>query len=176
MAPVPWQVDVARSHVRFTVRHMVVSKTRGHFARWRAQLLLDDEAPERSRVEVEVELASVDTGDAARDENLRSELFDVARHPLMTFHSTHVVPGGRDRFVLVGELGLHGVSRELRLDCREERRDADAQGRPRRHYAARATVDRKDFGLRWNPALEAGGVLVGDAVEVEVELQGVLPG
>ena len=171
MAPVPWQVDVARSHVRFSVRHMVVSKTRGHFARWRAQLLLDDETPAHSRVEVEVELASVETGDASRDENLRTELFDVARHPLMTFHSTQVLPGGKDAFTLVGELGLHGTTRELRLSCREGRRDADAQGRPRRHFTARATLDRKAFGLQWSPALETGGVLVGDAVEVEVELQ-----
>lgn len=159
-----FQLDAARSVVGFKVRHMVVSTTRGRFREVQGTLELDEEALTRSRVEVRVQLASVDTKDRARDENLRKELFDVARFPEMTFRSTSIRERGRGRLEVEGLLAIKGGSRALVLEV--ERSERVGSGF---HATARAVLSRKEFGLTWNPVIETGGLAVADRVELELD-------
>jgi polyisoprenoid-binding protein YceI len=125
---------------------------------------------------VKVEAASIDTGSQDRDKHLRSaDFLDVETFPELTFRSTRVQPHGKDRFTLVGSLALHGVTRELTLEGEVGGRGKDPWGNERAGFAARTHLHRKDFGLQWNQALETGGVLVADRVDVEVEIEAFRP-
>ena len=178
MPTTPWQVDLAHSSLSFTVRHMMVSKVRGHFRRFRAQLDLDLDAAllAASRVEASVEVASIDTGAPDRDTHLRSaDFFDVETFPELTFRSTRVTPHGKERFTLTGELSMHGVTREVTLEGQVGGRGKDPWGNERAGFSATTHLNRKDFGLQWNQALETGGVLVSERVDVELDIQAFRP-
>jgi polyisoprenoid-binding protein YceI len=164
-----WSVDRAGSALCFSARHLMISKVQGRFRDFSVTLALDEGDLEDSSVRVTVRLASVDTMDEARDENLRGpEFFDAERFPEATFVSTRVEGKGR-RFRLFGDLSLHGVAKEVTLDV--ERKEATAVNQ---RFVARATLRRTEFGLRWSPALEAGGVLVGEKIDLEIELKAQL--
>lgn len=168
-----WTLDTTHSEIGFRVRHMMVSWTRGHFGAFAGKVVLDDANPERNRVEVSIEAASVDTRLEARDHHLRSaDFFDVEHHPQITFRSTSVRPAGEGSLTVHGDLTIRGVTRpvELEVDGLGPAR-ADPWGGIRRGAQARARIDRRDFGLVWNGALEAGGVLVGDEVRLELEVE-----
>jgi polyisoprenoid-binding protein YceI len=169
-----WQVDAAHSAVNLSVRHMVISKVRGHFAKWTARLGLDTEDLAASTVEVDIDAASIDTGVADRDAHLRSpDFLDAAAHPAITYRSrrVEVLPG--DRLRVVGDLTIRGVTREVPLEVEMGGQAKDPWGNLRAGFSARASLNRKDFGLTWNQALETGGVLVADRVDVEIELEAV---
>ena len=169
-----WQVDATHSAVNLTVRHMVISKVRGRFAKWNAKLALDTADLSRWAVEVDIEAASIDTGVADRDAHLRSpDFLDVEKFPALRFRSRRVDPVGKDRLRVVGDLTIRDVTREVVLDVELGGQGKDPWGNQRVGFTASTSLNRKDFGLTWNQALETGGVLVADRVDVEIELQAV---
>lgn len=171
MSSSEWNIDTAHSGVNFSVRHMVVSKVRGRFGKYSGKAQLSDDMT-KSKVEVAIETASIDTGTADRDTHLRSaDFFDVEKYPTINFRSTRVEQVNEERFRLIGELTIRGVTREVSLDVDYGGRGKDPWGNERAGFSARGAIDRKEFGLKWNQALETGGVLVGDRVDIEIEVE-----
>jgi len=169
-----WNIDLAHSGVSFSIRHMVVSKVRGRFAKFSGAVLFDEDDITRSTVEATIEASSIDTGVEQRDAHLRSpDFFDAEKYPELRFRSTRIDRQADDRYSVVGELTIRDVTREIALDVEFGGRARDPWGNERVGFVGKATLDRKDFGLRWNQALEAGGVLVGDRVDIELEIEGV---
>ena len=170
-----WKLDADHAHVEFAVRHLMISKVKGQFTGVEGTLRMDAEDPTTARLDVEIAAASVDTRVEQRDEHLRSpDFLDTARFPSLTFKSRKVERSGNERLRVTGDLTIRDVTREVVLDVTERGRVTDPWGGERVGYEARAKIDRKDFGLTWNQALEAGGVLVGDQVEITLEAEWVL--
>jgi polyisoprenoid-binding protein YceI len=173
MATQRWDIDVGHSAIHFWVRHMVISKVHGRFARWSGTIELDPTDLTRSKVDVRIEAASIDTQVADRDAHLRSaDFLDVARHPEIAFRSKRIEKAGAGHRV-VGDLSIRGVVREVTLEAEYAGTGKDPWGNERAGFSARTALDRRDFGLVWNAALEAGGVLVGEKVEISIELEAV---
>jgi polyisoprenoid-binding protein YceI len=173
MATNRWDIDVGHSAIHFWVRHMVISKVHGRFARWSGAIDLDPQDLARSSVEVKIDAASIDTQVADRDAHLRSpDFLDVAKHPEITFRSKRVAKSGGGLLV-TGDLSLHGVVREVTLEAEFAGTGKDPWGNERAGFSAKAALDRRDYGLVWNAALETGGVLVGEKVEIAIELEAV---
>ena len=174
MASSTWKIDPSHSAIHFSVRHMVVSKTRGRFTRFGGQIVFDPAHPAASSVEVTIEPASVDTADAQRDAHLKSpDFFDVEKFPQASFRSTSVEDLGGDKLRISGELTVHGVTRPLSFDAVFEGSAKDPWGGERAGFSGSLSLDRREFGLQWNKALETGGVLVGDKVELSLEVEAV---
>ena len=174
MANETWQVDGAHSAVSLTVRHMVISKVRGRFSKWSAKLALDTADLARSSVDVEIDAASIDTGVADRDAHLRSpDFLDAQKYPTLRYRSRRVEALSEDHLRVVGDLTIRDVTREGVLDGESGGQGKDPWGNQRVGFTATASLNRKDFGLTWNQALETGGVLVADRVDVEIELQAI---
>jgi polyisoprenoid-binding protein YceI len=169
-----WNLDTVHSGINFSVRHMVVSKVRGRFAKFTGNIELDESDLARSVVEATIDASSIDTGTAQRDDHLRSaDFFDVEHFPQIRFRSTRIEKLGREQYRLTGQLTIRDVSREIALDVEYGGRGKDPWGNERVGFTAKAAFDRKDFGLGWNQILETGGVLVSDRVEIELEMQAV---
>jgi len=169
-----WNIDTVHSGINFSVRHMVVSKVRGRFTKYSGTLAIDDADLTRSVVEATIDAASIDTGTAQRDTHLRSpDFLDVERFPEIRFRGTRIDKVADDRYHLVGDLTIRDVTREVSLEVEYGGQAKDPWGNARIGFVAKATLDRKDFGLLWNQVLEAGGVLVGDRVDIELEVQAV---
>jgi polyisoprenoid-binding protein YceI len=172
-APGTWNADISHSHLEFTVRHLMVGKTRGRFSTWSATAVIAED-PTRSSVTVTIDPASVDTRDANRDGHLRSaDFFDVEQFPAWSFVST-AVSGSGASWSVTGDLTIHGVTRSVVLDLAYEGAAKDPWGNQRAAFSGATEIDREDFGLTWNAALEAGGVLVGRTVKIEFEVETVL--
>jgi polyisoprenoid-binding protein YceI len=169
-----WTIDTVHSGINFSIRHMVISKVRGHFAKYTGTVNLDTNDLTRSVVEATIDASSIDTGTPQRDEHLRSaDFFDVQQFPELRFKSTRIEKVEEDRYRVLGDLTIRNVTRPITLDVEYGGQARDPWGNDRVGFVAKATLDRKDFGLKWNQALEAGGVLVGDRVEIELEVQAV---
>ena len=169
-----WNIDAVHSGINFSIRHMVVSKVRGRFAKYSGVLNLDEEDLTRSTLEATVDAGSIDTGAAQRDEHLRSaDFFDVEKFPALRFLSRRIEKVDGQQYRVIGDLTIRDVTREVVLDVEYGGRGKDPWGNERVGFIATAALDRKDFGLKWNQALEAGGVLVGDRVDIEIEVQAV---
>lgn len=170
LSPGLWHLDPSHSSISFVARHLVVSKVRGTFSTFDGSVTVAPE-PSDSTVTVTIAASSVTTGDSGRDEHLRSaDFFDASNHPLWQFTSTEVRVVGTEA-VVVGELTIKGVTRPVELDVEFEGTATDPWGNEKASFSARAEVNRKDFGLEWNAALEAGGVLVGEKVKIELDVQ-----
>jgi polyisoprenoid-binding protein YceI len=173
MATNRWDIDVGHSAIHFWVRHLVISKVHGRFAKWAGTIELDPQDLTRSSVEVKIDAASIDTQVADRDTHLRSpDFLDVARYPELAFRSKRIEKAGGG-YRVIGDLTLRGVTREVTLAAEFGGTAKDPWGNERTAFAAKASLDRKDYGLTWNAALEAGGVLVGEKVEISIELEAV---
>jgi polyisoprenoid-binding protein YceI len=169
-----WTIDTGHSAVHFGVRHMMFTKTRGRFTRWNGELRLDPADLTRSSVEVSIDASSIDTGDAQRDGHLKSaDFLDVEKFPALTFRSTGVQDLGEGKLRVDGELTIRGVTRPVLLETEYAGRVKDPWGNERAGFTARAAIDRTDFGLRWNMPLEGGGLVVGNKVEIELEIEAV---
>jgi polyisoprenoid-binding protein YceI len=165
-----WAIDASHSSVNFKVRHLGIAKTRGRFTGVEGTVEVG-ERPEDTTVAVTIDAASVETHDATRDEHLRSaDFFDVANHPNLTFHSTAVRGAGTD-WVLDGELTIVGITKPVSLAVDYEGVGGDPWGGTRAGFTAKAEVNREDWGLTWNAALEAGGFLVGKTITLELEVE-----
>lgn len=167
-----WNFDLVHSSINFWVRHLMVSKVRGRFTKWSGLIELDEVNPGASRAEVEIDASSIDTKEEQRDAHLRSvDFLDVETHPKITFRTTAVSGGVDRRFRVTGDLAIRGTTRPVVLDVEYAGRVKDPWGGERAGFSAKTSIDRKDFGLTWNKALDAGGVVVGDKVEIDIEIE-----
>ncbi len=174
MAIENWNYDLSHSSVNFMVRHLMVSKVHGAFTRWEGALSFDEQNPAASKASVTIHTASVDTKEEKRDAHLRSaDFFEVEKFPTMTFASTGVKKVDGNTFTLAGDLTLHGVTKPVELLVEFLGRAKDPWGGERAGFSAKTSLNRKDFGLGWNVALEAGGVLVGEKVEISIEAEAI---
>lgn len=166
-----WNIDTTHSAIHFTVRHMMFAKVRGRFSSWTADAELDVDDLTQSKVSVEIDVASIATGEADRDKHLKSgDFFDAEKFPKIKFQSRSVKKQA-DGYVLSGDLTIRDVTRPIDLQVEALGTGKDPWGNQRAGFSARGHIDRKEFGLKWNQALETGGVLVGDKVEIEIETE-----
>jgi polyisoprenoid-binding protein YceI len=168
-----WRVDSAHSYVGFKVRHMMVSWVRGQFADIKGAVKFDPADPSKTNVEVEIDANSINTANERRDKHLRSaDFFDVENHPSIRFVSKRVEGSAQSGLKLIGDLTMHGVTKEVALDIEGPAPAvADGRGGEKSGVSASAKINRSDFGLTWNRALEAGGVTVSDEVTLEIEAE-----
>ncbi len=173
MSAEPWTFDLSHSSVQFHVRHLMVSKVHGRFLKWGGKLELDSEDLTRSRFEVQIDAASIYTEEAKRDDHLRSpDFLDVEKFPQITFASRRIEKQG-DRYAVHGELTIHGVTKPVVLEVGGGDRVKDPWGGVRTGFSAKTSISRKEFGLTWNVALETGGLLVGDKIEITLEIEAI---
>lgn len=171
----PWNLDPAHSRIGFSVKHMMVSTVRGEFKSYSGSLHLDTEDFTRSSVEGEIEVASIDTGLADRDNHLRAnDFFDAPTFPKITFKSTRIERKGDDEYVVYGNLTIRGVTQEVALDVETSGIHKNPWGQTVTGFSATGTINRKDFGVNFNAPLETGGVLVGEKVKLELDIEAAL--
>jgi len=168
-----WAIDPSHSDVSFSVRHLMVSKVRGHFATFEGSLSIADDVLDSS-VTASIDLNSIDTRDAGRDAHLRSaDFFDIENHPKMTFVSTAIHAKGDD-YVVAGDLSLHGVTKPVELTLEFNGVSADPWGGTRAGFSATTEINRRDFGVDITLPLDGGGVVVGDKIKVALEIEAIL--
>jgi polyisoprenoid-binding protein YceI len=168
-----WQIDPAHSAAHFSVRHLMISNVRGEFTNIGGSAVIDPSNPSNSSVEVTIQTASLSTREPQRDEHLRSaDFFDVAKFPTLTFRSKRVEPQGAEFLKLIGDLTIHGVTKEVTLDIEGPTPSVkDPWGNVRAGVTGSTKISRKDFGLVWNAVTETGGVMVGDEVKITIEAE-----
>ena len=167
-----WKLDKAHSSIGFSVRHLVISKTTGAFSEFDGTVEFDGVNLETGSVEVTAQMASVDTDNAKRDDHLKSaDFFEVERYPTMSFKSTKVKSTGKDRFDLTGMLTIKGISREVTFDCEFNGTMSDPWGDTRAGFSAEGEINRQDFNVSFSKVLDGGGLVVGDMVNVMLELE-----
>ncbi len=167
-----WSLDMSHSEITFAVKHMMISTVRGKFNTFSGTVDFNESDPTLSTVDVSVDLASVDTRDAKRDGHLTSpDFFDVANYPTMTFKSTSVKKISDTQAKLTGDLTIRGVTKPVTLDVTYNGQAKSPWGMTSAGFSATGKLNRKDFGLEWNMALETGGVLVGEEVSIVIEAE-----
>ncbi len=175
-ARTPWQIDPTHTEVEFSVRHLMISNVKGRFADVAGSLALDEAHPGNVALDVKIAAATVDTRAEQRDTHLRSpDFFDVEKYPHITFTARRVEGDVYDAFKLHGDLTIRSVTRPVTLDVTLEGRGGDPWGNERLGYSATGKVDRRDFGLTWNQALETGGVAVGHDVKIVINTELMRP-
>jgi len=168
-----YKIDPSHSEVGFTIRHMV-SNVRGRFNDFAGTVDMDPKAPQKGSVEFSVKTTSIDTGNANRDKHLRTaEFFDVEKYPEITFKSDSVKPAGKDKYNVTGTLTMHGVSKKVTLPVTFNGEGKDPWGNTRAGFETATKLDRKEYGIVWNKAIDNGGVLLGDDVNVSINLETV---
>ena len=169
-----WEIDPAHSEAIFSVKHMMFSTVRGHFNVLSGHLHIDEEHPENSWVDAQVDANSVDTRDEKRDGHLRSPDFvDAEHYPILTFKSTKVEKVGGNEYRVLGDLTMHGVTKPVVFKAEYNGQGKNPWGLQVAGLSAKSKVNRKDWGLNWNAALESGGVLVSEDVNIEIDLEAV---
>jgi len=166
-----WEIDAAHSEVSFRIRHLV-SQVRGSFRDFSVRVETNEANPAASKVNFTIQAASIDTGNADRDKHLRSaDFFDVEKYPTINFVSSKITPKGNNRFEVTGTLTMHGVAKEITLPVEFTGIVKDPWGNTKAGFETAATINRKDFGIVWNRALDTGGFVLGDDVSVSISLQ-----
>ena len=168
-----WTIDPDHSNIGFKVRHLMVSNVKGSFDKHTGTVEINDKDITKSKVEVSIDTNSINTNVQKRDDHLRSaDFFDVAKFPTMTFVSKKIAQAGKDKLKVTGDLTLHGVTKEVVLDVEGPSKESkDPWGSLRKGATATTKINRKDFGLVWNKALETGGVAVGDKIIITLEIE-----
>lgn len=167
-----WTIDGSHSRVGFSVSHMVVSSVSGRFKQFGGKVELDDANLTKSEVEITIKAESIDTDDAKRDEHLRSpDFFDAKKFPTLLFKSSKIAKAGGNKYKLTGDLTIHGVTKVVTLDAVLSDPVKNPWGKLVRSVRLGGKVKRGDFGLKWNKTLDAGGVLVGDEVTLDVQVE-----
>jgi len=169
-----WALDVTHTAVEFEAKHLMISKVKGRFAEFEGALTVADD-PTKSSVSVAIKAASIDTRTEARDDHLRSaDFLEVDKYPELTFVSTGVEHDGGDDWRIRGDLTIHGITKPVTLKAEFEGQTIDPWGGQRVAFSAETKIDREDWGLTWNQALEAGGWLVGKEIKLKIEVEAVL--
>jgi len=170
-SPVEWTIDPTHTQVGFTVPHMVVSEVDGHFKEFSGKVLLDEKDLTKSKVELTVQAASIDTGVADRDKHLRNgDFFDVEKHPTITFKSTKIVKAGKG-FKITGDMTIRGVTKSITLNATLSDAVTSPWGKQVRGAKITGKLNRLDYGVSWNKALDKGGIAVGNEVTIEVKTE-----
>jgi polyisoprenoid-binding protein YceI len=172
-----WNIDAAHSTIEFAAKHMMITTVKGRLADAKGSITIDEANPDRSSAAVEFDAASIDTRSEQRDQHLRSpDFLDVERFPTVSFRSRRI-EGARNEpgaaFRVIGDLTIRGVTREVALDATYEGAGRDPWGGDRVSFSASTKLDRREFGLLWNAALETGGVLVSNDIKIQIEVQAV---
>lgn len=171
MALTPYDLDPVHSQLGFSVRHLMITHVHGVFAKWTGAFSIDPADLTKSQVSVDIEAASVDTRNAQRDGHLKSpDFFDVANHPSIRFVSTHVAPTGTG-FTLTGDFTLRGVTKSVAFDVVAAGPAKDSQGKGRLGYRVQGRINRHDFGVAWSASYEGGALVVGEHVDLVLDLQ-----
>jgi polyisoprenoid-binding protein YceI len=170
---ITWKIDPAHSHAEFKVKHMMISNVKGSFNGLTGTLIEDTADPTRSQVDAAIEIDTISTGDEQRDAHLKSaDFFHHEQHPVMTFKSTNVERKGDQSYAVTGDLTLHGVTKPVTFAVEGPSTPGkDPWGKTRIGLSATTKINRKDFGLTWNAALETGGILVGEDVQIALDVQ-----
>ncbi len=168
-----WQIDPDHSNLQFKIKHLTVSNVRGSFAKAKGVVMIDDQNISNLRVDLTIDVASISTNHAKRDEHLRSpDFFDVAKYPVITFVSKKVTPAGTDRLKVTGDLKIRDITREVTVDVEGPTPEVKDPWSSFRRGATGATkINRKDFGITWSRTLDTGGLVVGDEVDITVEIE-----
>jgi len=169
-----WEIDPAHSSVQFSVRHMMVSNVRGEFRKVSGTVQGDETDPTKAKVEATIDTTSIDTRNEKRDSHLKSaDFLDTEKFPTMTFKSKKIEKTGDHRYRVTGDLTLHGVTRDVTLDVEGPSTAVkDPMGNVRVGATATAKLNRQDFGITWSKALDGGGVMVGDEINVTIDVEG----
>ena len=175
MAKLKYQIDPAHSSAQFSIRHLMISNVRGEFSKLSGAIVYDSEHPEQSSVDVTIDVASISTREAQRDTHLKSgDFFDAEKFPAITFKSKEILKHQSGDLKLKGDLTIRGVSREVVLDVEGPSPESkDPWGNLRIGASATTKINRKEFDLTWNSALETGGLLVGDEVKITLDIQAI---
>lgn len=167
-----WKIDLAHSEINFSVRHMMISNVRGRFEKFDGTVEFDEENPENSSVEVKIEAASINTREPKRDAHLRSpDFLSVEQYPYITFKSKRIERTGDESGRIIGDLTVRGEAHEVALDVDYAGQAKSPWGTTSAGFSATTKINRKQWGLNWNQALETGGVLVGDELKINIELE-----
>jgi len=168
-----WKIDPVHSNVEFAGKHLMISTVKGLFSDVEGEIVIADGDPSKSSVTASLEAASINTRTGQRDDHLRSaDFLDAANFPKITFKSTRITGDSSD-FKVTGDLTIRGVTRPITLDVTNEGAGKDPWGGDRIAFSATTKLDRRDFGLTWNQAIEAGGVMVGNDVKISIDVQAV---
>ncbi len=167
-----WTIDPAHTQIEFSVRHMMIARVRGKFEKFSGEVALNEQNPANTTVNIQVELASINTGEPNRDNHLRSaDFFAVEQHPYMTFVSKRVEVLNDEHARLYGDLTIRGITREVPLEVNFEGKAKSPWGTESYGFSGAARINRKDWDLTWNQALETGGMLVGEMVDINIQLE-----
>jgi polyisoprenoid-binding protein YceI len=167
-----YTIDPSHSQVEFSVKHMMVSTVRGRFKSFSGEIEIDETNPANSKVNVTIDVASIDTGAEGRDAHLKSaDFFDVEKYPTVTFASKSVEATGDETYVVTGDLTVHGVTKQIELTVTREGVTTSMRGQKVQAFSSATSFSRKDFGLEWNVALESGGWLVSDHVKINLDVE-----
>jgi len=174
-AATTWDIDPAHTSIQFAIRHMMVSSVHGQFTKVVGTVQTSDKDLSRSIVQASIDASSIDTHEPKRDEHLKSpDFFDVAQFPTITFVSKKIQPAGKGHWKVTGDLTMHGVTKPVVLDVEASGASVkDPMGKTRAGAHATTKINRKDFGIVWNKALDGGGIAVGDQVDVTIDVEGV---
>ena len=171
-----WKLDPSHTTIEFVAKHMMITTVKGRFAELEGTIAADEADFENSQVEATLKTASLDTRVDQRDTHLKSaDFLDVENHPDVTFRSTSI-SGAKEHFKLTGDLTIRGTTRPITLDVTFEGTGKDPWGGTRSSFSAKGKIDRRDYGLTWNVALETGGILVSNEIKINIEAQAVLQG
>jgi polyisoprenoid-binding protein YceI len=175
-AKTAWKLDPTHSTVEFSAKHLMITTVKGRIADVEGTIYTNEKDPKNSSVEVTLKATSIDTRTDQRDQHLRSaDFLNVEKYPEIKFRSTRI-DGGREEFKLTGDLTIRDVTKEITLNVRFEGQAKDPWGGERVGFSATGKIDRRDFGLTWNQVLETGGVVVGNEIKIELEVQAVKVG
>jgi polyisoprenoid-binding protein YceI len=167
-----WNIDHTHTSAQFAVKHLMITTVKGHFGAVAGTVILDQAKPTAPTIDVTIDVKSINTNNEQRDAHLRSaDFFDVEKFPTIHFAGGKAEGDASGEFRLTGKLTMHGVTRDVTLDVTHEGQGADPWGGQRAGYSAATKIRRSDWGLTWNQALEAGGVVVGDEVKISIDVE-----
>lgn len=168
-----WKIDPSHSHIEFAVKHLMISTVKGRFSDVEGEIVIVPGTPAASSVTATIKAVSIDTRTGQRDDHLRSaDFLHAENYPEITFKSTRIT-GDASEFKVTGDLTIRGTTREVTLDATNEGSGKDPWGGERIGFSAKTKIDRRDFGLTWNQAIESGGVVVGTEVKISIEIEAV---
>ena len=174
MTKTNWTLDPTHSEIGFSVKHMMISKVKGGFDKFDAKIVADPTDLTTAEIEFTIDVASIDTRNEDRDNHLRSaDFFDVEKYPTLTFKATNIEKTDDDEYAVTGNVNLHGVTRQETFNITFEGQGKDPWGNEKAGFSGKSKIKRSDYNLTWNAALETGGVLVGDQITINLEIQAV---